>query len=120
MKLRIACSLTAVAGLVLVSLALGQEKAPRLTFEVAAIRPAQPDARSGGIKPRPAGDGYLVQNMPVKIMISLMYKVPSRQITGGPDWLNTTVGISRRRRTILTTLTTFTRCFRTCWPIDST
>jgi uncharacterized protein (TIGR03435 family) len=88
-KLRIAFSLTAVAGLMFASLAHGQEKAPRLTFEVAAIKPSQPDARSGGIKPRPAGDGYMVQNMPVKIMISLMYKVPSRQITGGPDWLNT-------------------------------
>ena len=37
----------------------------------------------------PGGDGYLVQNMPVKIMISLMYKVPARQITGAPDWLDT-------------------------------
>jgi uncharacterized protein (TIGR03435 family) len=27
--------------------------------------------------------------MSVKIMISLMYKVPTRQITGGPDWLDT-------------------------------
>src|SRR5271154_7217756 len=27
--------------------------------------------------------------MPVKIMISLMYKVPARQITGAPDWLDT-------------------------------
>ena len=68
----------------------------------------------------PAGDGYLVQNMAVKIMISLMYKVPSRQITGGPDWLDTTAGILRRRQTILTTSTTFIRCFRTCWPTDST
>ena len=30
-----------------------------------------------------------MQNMPVKIMISLMYKVPARQITGAPDWLDT-------------------------------
>ncbi len=36
----------------------------------------------------PGGNGYLVQNMSVKIMISLMYKVPMRQITGGPDWLD--------------------------------
>jgi uncharacterized protein (TIGR03435 family) len=29
-----------------------------------------------------------VQNIPVKLMISLMYKVPMSQIVGGPDWLN--------------------------------
>jgi uncharacterized protein (TIGR03435 family) len=74
--------------LVSISLAGGQQTPPRLTFEVAAIRPAQPGATTGGIKPMPGGNGYLVQNMPVKIMISLMYKVPSRQIIGGPDWLD--------------------------------
>jgi uncharacterized protein (TIGR03435 family) len=79
--------LAALIGLVSISLAHGQEKSARLTFEVAAIRPAKP-ASSGGIKPMPGGDGYLVQNMPVKIMISLMYKVPTRQITSGPDWLD--------------------------------
>lgn len=79
---RISCSLC-----ILALLAHGQEKSSRLTFEVAAIRPAQP-SESGGIKPMPGGDGYLVQNMPVKIMISLMYKVPSRQIKGAPDWLD--------------------------------
>ena len=87
MKLRIAIIM--FVGLVSISSAPGQEKAPRLTFEVAAIRLSQPGVRSGGIKPMPGGDGYLVQNMPVKIMISLMYKVPSRQITGGPDWIET-------------------------------
>jgi uncharacterized protein (TIGR03435 family) len=81
--------LAAVIGLMAVFLARGQEKSDRLTFEVAAIRPAQPGATSGGIKPMPGGDGYLVQNMQVKIMISLMYKVPTRQITGAPDWLDT-------------------------------
>jgi uncharacterized protein (TIGR03435 family) len=75
-------------GIVSISFAHGQEKAPQLTFEVAAIRLAQPGSFNGGIKPMPGGNGYLVQNMTVKIMISLMYKVPSRQITGGPDWLD--------------------------------
>jgi uncharacterized protein (TIGR03435 family) len=34
------------------------------------------------------GLGYSVRNMPVKLMISLMYKVPMRQIAGSPDWLS--------------------------------
>jgi uncharacterized protein (TIGR03435 family) len=89
-KLRIATfSLAAVIGLMSIALAHGQEKSGRLTFDVAAIRASQPGVRGGVIKPLPGGDGYLVQNMSVKIMISLMYKVPTRQITGGPDWLDT-------------------------------
>jgi uncharacterized protein (TIGR03435 family) len=71
------------------SLAPAQEKAARLTFDVAAIKLSQPGGRGGGIKPLPGGDGYLVQNFPVKVMISLMYKVPTRQIIGAPDWLDT-------------------------------
>ena len=80
--------LAAAIGLVYMSLAHGQEKPTRLTFDVAVIRPSTPGGRGGGIKPLPGGNGYLVQNVPVKAMISLMYKVPGRQITGGPDWLN--------------------------------
>ncbi len=30
----------------------------------------------------------MAQNFPVKLMISLMYKVPIREISGGPEWLN--------------------------------
>jgi uncharacterized protein (TIGR03435 family) len=87
MKLCRTLSKTSYSLCILALLAHGQEKPSRLTFDVAAIRPAQPADR-GGIKPMPGGDGYLVQNMPVKIMISLMYKVPTRQILGAPDWLD--------------------------------
>ena len=66
-----------------------QEPPPRLTFEVASIRPSNPEARNGFIRALPGGYGYAAQNMPVKVMISLMYKVPERQIKGGPEWLST-------------------------------
>jgi uncharacterized protein (TIGR03435 family) len=89
MTRRTLCIVAAVIGLTSISLAQGQEKPARLTFDVAAIRPSQAGVRGGLIKPLAGGDGYLVQNMSVKIMISLMYKVPTRQITGGPDWLDT-------------------------------
>lgn len=59
-----------------------------LRFDVAAIHPSRP-SESGMIKPIAGGHGYTVQNMPVKLMISLMYRVPMRQIEGGPEWLNT-------------------------------
>ena len=70
------------------SLTVGEDKPARLTFDVASIKLAQPDEQNGGIKPLPGGNGYIAQNVPVKLMISLMYKVPMRQIQGGPDWLN--------------------------------
>jgi len=81
--------LTAAVGLMLVPLVRGQDNTARTVFDVASIRLSQPDLRGGSIKPLPGGSGYTAQNIPVKLMISLMYKVPMRQIEGGPDWLNT-------------------------------
>jgi uncharacterized protein (TIGR03435 family) len=82
------CILTAAIGLIAIPLVHGQEK-PRLTFEVASIKLAKPGAIGGGIKAMPGGQEYMAQNVSVKLIISLMYKVPILQITGGPDWLNT-------------------------------
>ena len=62
----------------------------RLTFELASIKPS-PSAADAvyAIKPLPGGNGYTAQNVPFKLMMSLMYKVPMRQILGGQDWINT-------------------------------
>ena len=79
----------AVIGLIAASLAHAQDKPTRLTFDVATIRPSKQSDRNGGIKALPGGNGYTAQNIPIKLMISLMYRVPMRQITGGPDWLET-------------------------------
>jgi uncharacterized protein (TIGR03435 family) len=90
----------AATSLVSPSLAYSQEERPaRLTFDVATIRLSDPEpvrmlngvptgGRGGGIKALPGGNGYTAQNIPVKLMISLMYRVPMRQISGGPEWLN--------------------------------
>jgi len=62
----------------------------RLTFDVASVRPADPEAgRGGGIKPLPGGEAYDAKNVSVKLMFSLMHKIPMRQITGGPGWFET-------------------------------
>lgn len=79
---RIAIALA--AGMILAALARGQE---RLTFEVASIKPSKPGGRGGGIKAMPGGQTYKAENVPVKLIISLMYKVPMRQISGGPSWI---------------------------------
>lgn len=65
-----------------------QDRPGPLAFELAAIHPSNPAETAGGIKPLPLGNGYTVRNVPVKLMISLMYKVPIRQITGGPAWMD--------------------------------
>ncbi len=70
------------------SLVHAQDKTAPHTFDVAAIRPAKPGERNGGIKALPGGNGYIAQNVPVKLMISLMYRIPMRQITGGPEWID--------------------------------
>ncbi len=64
-----------------------QDSPARLTFDVASIRQSDPGSLNGGIKALPGGNGYTASNIPVKLMISLMYRVPMRQISGGPDWI---------------------------------
>lgn len=62
----------------------------RLTFDVASIKPTKFDPQAGGgIKALPNEREYVAQQAPVRMMIALMYKIPARQITGGPDWINT-------------------------------
>src|ERR1700753_2252437 len=65
-----------------------QDKPARLTFDVISIHPADPKETGGGIKPIAGGHGYTARNIPVRLMVSLMYKIPARQIKGGPDWLD--------------------------------
>ena len=73
--------------LLLAGAGFGQQK-ERLTFEVASIKPTPADSRSGGIKAMPGGQTYEARGAPVKLIISLMYKIPMRQISGGPAWLD--------------------------------
>lgn len=59
-------------------------------FEVAVIKPshAESDRVVRMIKPLPGANGYMAQNFSVRLMIALMYKVPLRQVEGGPKWLD--------------------------------
>ena len=69
--------------------AMGQAPQPRLTFDVAAIHPVKPGSDRGFIKPMPNGAGYMVENITVKMMMSVIYRIPARQIAGGPEWFST-------------------------------
>lgn len=59
-----------------------------LRFQTVTIRRAAAGERPGPLRPLPGGDGYSAQDVPLKVMISLMYKVPARQIEGAPAWLD--------------------------------
>ena len=85
--MRVLCLLLAVAFLAPLHSVTAQSPS-RPTFEVAIVRLSKPGQPGGLIKPLPNGGGYTAQNMTVKVMISLMYRVPMRQIQGGPEWLN--------------------------------
>jgi uncharacterized protein (TIGR03435 family) len=65
------------------------DTAPRLEFDVASVKPSKPGADGGGIKPLPGGQTYMATNVPVKLMIKLMFHLNDREISGGPGWLDT-------------------------------
>jgi uncharacterized protein (TIGR03435 family) len=67
---------------------IAQQTPVPLKFEVAAIHRSQP-GESGSIRPMPNGTGYLVHNMTAKMMMATVYRIPARQIIGGPDWFDT-------------------------------
>jgi len=75
-----------VTGATLSQAVVGQDRQPQLAFDVVAIHPSPPDATGGIVKPLPNGTGYTVQNMTAKTMMATMYRIPARQIEGGPDW----------------------------------
>jgi uncharacterized protein (TIGR03435 family) len=64
------------------------EKAP-LVFEVASVKPTPPDERRGIVHPMTANQGYEVIGAPLRMIMTVAYTVTDRQISGGPDWINT-------------------------------
>lgn len=82
------CISIGIFTLISLPVALGQGQAnPLLVYDVVSIRPSQPGA-SGSIVPLPRGIGYNANATTVKVMLSVMYRIPLRQIVGGPDWLS--------------------------------
>jgi uncharacterized protein (TIGR03435 family) len=63
---------------------------PALKFEVASLKPAQPDPTGRGIiRPAPGGQRYVATNVPLRLLLTVAYSVKGDQITGGPDWVDT-------------------------------
>jgi uncharacterized protein (TIGR03435 family) len=64
-----------------------QNGQPPLKFEVASIKPSDPNARGSGIGSRPGG-GLRITNMTLKQMITFAYDVRDFQVLSGPRWIN--------------------------------
>jgi uncharacterized protein (TIGR03435 family) len=67
---------------------LGSAQEKRLTFEVASIKPAKTGEGGGSVYPKAAGQGYEAEGATVRLMISVVYRVPMTSIKGGPAWLD--------------------------------
>ena len=60
--------------------------APLPQFEVASIKPAAPDQRGQFIRPG-ANGGLNINNMPLKELIVIAWRIQPFQISGGPPWI---------------------------------
>jgi uncharacterized protein (TIGR03435 family) len=74
--------------LLIAALVCGQDNPARLTFEVASVKPSKPGERGAGMKVMPGGQQFVAQNFPLRQMIARMNWVPPRQVSGGPDWMD--------------------------------
>jgi uncharacterized protein (TIGR03435 family) len=79
-------------------LILGMLKAPqldaqtppadRLRFDVASIRPSDPNQEGGRLGPVPGG-GLRVNNGTLQVLIQFAYNVREYQLSGAPSWIRT-------------------------------
>ena len=84
--------LAAVAGPILIGILHAQLKPEALTFEVATIKPGDPDAHRVMFQLTPGG-GLNAVNVGLKELIAFAYDIPcgkscDSRITGGPGWIN--------------------------------
>ena len=78
----------AIPFLLLMGPGFAQQHPATLTFEVASIKPANPDIPGGSIQFMPGG-GLKMTGMPLRGMITFAYDVRDFQVSGGPGWMGT-------------------------------
>jgi uncharacterized protein (TIGR03435 family) len=59
-----------------------------LTFDVASVKPTPADERRGIVHQPPGGQSYEAIGAPLRGIITIAYSVTDRQISGGPEWIN--------------------------------
>jgi uncharacterized protein (TIGR03435 family) len=69
------------------TLVRAQQSTPRPAFEVASIKPGDPDSQVFRIGSLPGGR-FAANNASLKMLIQTAYDVRGHQISGGPNWLD--------------------------------
>ena len=77
-----------LAGGVARAIAQAQSTTPApASFEVASVKPSDPNAGLGIMSMRPLGNsGFAVSNVPLRLLVRMAYGVQDFQIVGGPSW----------------------------------
>jgi len=66
----------------------GQSNSAPLTYEIVSVRQSSPGTDLEGINPLPNGVGYNGIGVTVRDMLTVMYRLPRRQVIGGPGWVD--------------------------------
>jgi uncharacterized protein (TIGR03435 family) len=70
-------------------LAQSIKNAPQdLRFDVVSLKPSIPGGRGGGIRPAEGGLRYIANNVSIKGMITVAYRLKPDQVVGAPAWLD--------------------------------
>ncbi|HEY4084473.1 MAG TPA: TIGR03435 family protein [Bryobacteraceae bacterium] len=68
--------------------ATAQPAAKSLKFEVASIKPSDPNAKGSSVMTDKAG-GLRGENMPIRALVTMAYGIRDFQLSGAPAWLST-------------------------------
>jgi uncharacterized protein (TIGR03435 family) len=80
-------AISALAGIACLSVALAQSPATPLAFEVASVKPSNPDPNGYSIETVP-GEGLRATNVPLKTLITYAYDIRDYQLSGDPRWIS--------------------------------
>jgi uncharacterized protein (TIGR03435 family) len=75
----------AAATVVAVPIFVGVVHAQPVAFEVASIKPADPNESNSNVRPLPGG-GLRAVNVPLRMLIRVAYNLRDDQVAGGPAW----------------------------------
>ena len=65
------------------------QEPPPIQFEVASVKPSDPDSQGGGIRPTAGNGGYWARGINVRTLVFIAFSVTDRQLSGAPAWFNT-------------------------------
>jgi len=63
------------------------ETKPPLAFDVISVKASAANTPGGGIRPT-GSQRYVATNVPLRLMMKLMYKITDTQIVGAPAWMD--------------------------------